>query len=197
MRAHLVEGLAGAGVTDVLFCIDHLADQFPRHFGDGSRWGVKISYSVEDTPLDTGGALNQAAALLEERFLILNGDTYLEVDYARMFGSLAGKRWVGVLAVVEAAVAKVRANLSLGDGGAITCYDKLGKSDGLTHVDAGVAVYSQEVLRYIPSQGACSLEREIFPVLISEEKLGAFPVAHRFWDMGTHESLKAMAEVLK
>jgi NDP-sugar pyrophosphorylase family protein len=194
---YLVEGLAGAGVRSIIFCVGYLAEQFPSHFGDGSRWGVNIEYSVEDTPLGTGGALKQAVALLEERFLILNGDTYLEVDYAGIFGSLDRSQWVGVVATVEESVAGVNANLSIADSGAIICYDKLGKSEGLTHVDAGVSVFSKEVLLHVPSEGACSLETEVFPVLIREEKLGAFQVDHRFWDMGTPESLKAMAEVLK
>jgi NDP-sugar pyrophosphorylase family protein len=194
---YLVEGLARAGVGSILFCTGYLAEQFPRYFGDGSRWGVKVSYSVEDAPLGTAGALKRAAALLEQRFLILNGDTYLEVDYGRMVDSLARDGWVGLVAAVEQKIVDVRANLSIGGGGAVSCYDKLGASEGLTHVDAGVSAFSREVLGYIPSRGVCSLEQEVFPVLIREEKLGAFPVSHRFWDMGTPDSLEEMSEILK
>ena len=58
----------------------YLHEHIERHCGDGSRWGLKVRYSVEPSPLGTGGALKRAEAALADTFLLLNGDSFLELD---------------------------------------------------------------------------------------------------------------------
>ena len=68
------------GLRDFLLCVGYMHQHIEEYFGDGRRWGVKVQYSVEETPLGTAGALRHAAAHLDERFLLLNGDSFLELD---------------------------------------------------------------------------------------------------------------------
>src|SRR6516164_6236183 len=73
------------GFTSVLFLVSHLADRIEAHFGDGRRFGMEISYSAEDPPLGTAGALRHATTLLQDRFLVLYGDVFVECDLARLW----------------------------------------------------------------------------------------------------------------
>ena len=74
---HQLEWLKGAGVTDVVVLAGYLWEVIQDYFGDGSRFGVRIHYSVEDYPLGRGGAIRQGFPLVpkeEELVLVLNGD---------------------------------------------------------------------------------------------------------------------------
>src|SRR5215469_6218472 len=62
------------GFTNVLLLVSHLADRIRAYFGDGRQFGVDISYSIEEPPLGTAGALRHAGSHLDERFLLLYGD---------------------------------------------------------------------------------------------------------------------------
>lgn len=79
-----LEALAKAGVRRVVINIAHLADCFEPALGDGARYGVSIRYSREAERLETGGGLLNALPLLDApRFLLVNGDVFCDVDYAR------------------------------------------------------------------------------------------------------------------
>lgn len=59
----------------------YLGNQIEEYFGNGEKFGLKICYSYEETPIGTGGALKNAKEKLTEEFLLLNGDTFLDIDY--------------------------------------------------------------------------------------------------------------------
>lgn len=79
-----LDALAKAGVRRVVINTAHLADCFEPALGDGARYGVSIRYSREAERLETGGGLLNALPLLDtQRFLLVNGDVFCDVDYAR------------------------------------------------------------------------------------------------------------------
>src|SRR5277367_909499 len=82
---HQVRLAARHGFLRVLLLVSHLADQIEAHFGDGQSFGVEIKYSVEDPPLGTAGALFHARDLLEDRFLVLYGDVFVDCDLQRIW----------------------------------------------------------------------------------------------------------------
>jgi MurNAc alpha-1-phosphate uridylyltransferase len=81
-----LERLAAAGVHYVVINTSHLAEQFPRMLGDGSRWGLRIRYSYEGvTPLETGGGMLNALPLLgSEPFIAVSGDIVCDADFAAL-----------------------------------------------------------------------------------------------------------------
>lgn len=86
-----LEKLAALGVREVVVNTSWLADRFPAILGDGERWGLRIHYLYEgDTPLETGGGMLNALALLgdapgsHEAFLLVNGDIWTDFDFARL-----------------------------------------------------------------------------------------------------------------
>lgn len=81
-----LEKLAALGVREVVINTSWLAERFPQALGDGERWGMSIRYSYEGaTPLETGGGMLQALALLGEApFMAVNGDIWTDYDFARL-----------------------------------------------------------------------------------------------------------------
>lgn len=166
-----------------------------RHsFGDR----LDMVFSREAEPLGTGGALWNARRHLEEPFLLLNGDSYLDLDYRSLLGALLAAP-PEVVAVVAAwsnpgSTGAVEANnLALGEDGTVTLYQKRGASRRLTHVDAGAGAYRPGLFRYfLPDERRpVSLEETIWPRAIAEGALRAFPAPERPWDIGTPERLAA------
>jgi len=73
---HQLAMAKAAGITEIVLATSYLSEVFIPYFGDGSKWGMKIKYAVEKEPLGTGGAIRNAAKLLDtnESVVILNGD---------------------------------------------------------------------------------------------------------------------------
>src|SRR5262245_60510295 len=81
---HQVELCRHYGFTDLVLFVHHRADLIERHFGDGTLWGASIRYVIEQEPLGTAGAVLAGLAPLAERFLVLYGDTMVNVDLQRI-----------------------------------------------------------------------------------------------------------------
>src|SRR5690242_15400547 len=75
-----LESFKKTKMINYVFCVGYLSEQIIRYFGNGSRYGINIKYSVEKEQLGTGGAIKNSLPMLEENFIVSNGDTYLELD---------------------------------------------------------------------------------------------------------------------
>ncbi len=81
---HIVMLLKQHNITEIIVTLHYLADEIEGYFGDGSEWGVKLIYSVEDTPLGTAGSVKQAEEHLnDDTFLIISGDALTDIDLTK------------------------------------------------------------------------------------------------------------------
>jgi len=192
---HQLELVRGFGFTDVLILAGYLGEQIEDYFGDGSSLSMSLDYSFEETPMGTGGGLKMAESKLEGSFILLNGDTLLPIDYAKMaalFGELGKKAFI---VAYDNSEKIVQNNLELSATGAVLAYDKR-ESHGKTHLDAGAIALDRSVLDMIEPGRVCSLEEEIFMRLIEMGEFAAFTTVQRFYDMGSHEGLRKIEKVL-
>jgi len=94
---HLIELAKCYGFTDLLLFVCYRADLIERYLGDGSRWGVRIRYIVEELPLGTAGAVLAGFEKLADRFAVLYGDTMVNVDLDRLWAAHQRSGAVGTL----------------------------------------------------------------------------------------------------
>lgn len=190
-----VDWLRRLGIVDIVLLVGYLAEKIEEHFGDGGAFGVSIRYSREPQPAGTGGALQFALPLLQDSFLVLNGDSYLPIDYRPVAERLEGSDAEAVIVAYDNAYEDtgVRNNLEMGDGDLVLRYDKSGAAP-VTHVDAGVIALRR---RALCEGNVVSLENDLFPRLIGRRALLAFPVRQRFYDMGTPAGLAMLEAFLK
>jgi len=198
-----IELLRDQGARRFVLCLGHFADQIRDHFGDGSRWHVQLDYSVEGAQLlGTGGALKLAERFFTPRGLVLNGDTFLALDYARLLHHHQEER---ALHKVLATLALARApdhsrygNCILDASGRhlVGFAEKAEGGNGTAGwLNAGAYVVERELLRGLPAGKPCSLEREVFPeILRSGRTLAALTSDEWFFDIGTPEGLRAFTE---
>jgi mannose-1-phosphate guanylyltransferase len=176
-----------------VLCVSYQAQKIVQHFGDGSRWGISIEYSTEPAPLGTGGAIKHAARFLRETGLVLNGDTYLAMDYDALVAYhhrvARGGQILGTLALTHVADAGRYGQVLLGDDSRILSFQEKASSAATHLVSAGVYVIEPALVDLIPAGQTVSLEKDVFSALAAQGALSGFCVPGRFLDMGTPEGL--------
>ncbi len=196
---HQLRLLASQSLTDVLLLTGYLGDQIEAYFGDGARVGLDLRYSRERTPLGTGGALREAAPMLDDLFLVIYGDSYLPIDYRSVATHLSATDALGVMVVYKdtAGETSVPGNVLLDAAGHVIRYDKSSPHDPtLEYIEAGVLALRRAVIDWMSAAGPVSLEQQIFPQLIAQRQLLGIPTSQRFYDIGTPERLKVIEGLL-
>jgi NDP-sugar pyrophosphorylase family protein len=195
---HQLRLLARQSIRDVVLLTGYLGQAIEEHFGDGRSLGLSIRYSREPSPLGTGGALRLASPLIADPFLVIYGDSYLPIDYREVVASLDRFPVTGVVVVYDDREGRtsVRNNVAMDNDGFVIRYDKDSVDDkSLKFVEAGVLAFRRGVIDLIP-EGVVSLEKELFPRLITTRQLRAYPTVQRFYDIGTPDRLRAIEEYL-
>jgi D-glycero-alpha-D-manno-heptose 1-phosphate guanylyltransferase len=189
----LVDMLKERGLSTFLFLLGYKSEVIIR-FLEAVYPGSRMEYSVESEPLGTGGALKYAEARLDDEFLLLNGDTFLDMDYDRFIAGFRALNTMAAMAVFDNRQnTRVVNNIALSKAGKVTAYRKTGGPD-LTHVEAGVIAYRKSVLDLVPSGQPYSMENNIYPRLIECGEMGGVEVTERFYDIGTPVQLEEFKE---
>ncbi|MFA5157408.1 MAG: nucleotidyltransferase family protein [Candidatus Omnitrophota bacterium] len=193
---HQLELLKKNGITSFLLCVGYLKEAVIDHFGDGSRFGLKIEYSTEGSFLGTAGAIKQAEGLLPGEFILLYGDSYLPIDYAALVDAWFKRDCSGLVVCYDNSLHIAQNNIYLSPDNRIISYNKRSPDSRANYVEAGVSILKKEILGLIPPAGQVSLEEEIFPLLARDGLLKGYPTSQRYYDIGAPERLKSIEEVL-
>lgn len=196
---HLLELLKSQGIADIVLCIGYLGERVRASFGDGKSLGMMIRYSEEkEGLLGTGGALKQARDLLEDHFLVLNGDTYLPIDYNRLEKVFLRRGEKALMVVYDNSEdTGVKNNLELAGDTMVIRYDKESRDSGLKYVEAGALILKREALDLIEDRYPVSLEGGLYPALMAQQELAAYNAGQRFYDIGTPERIRVFEEFLR
>ena len=205
-----LEFLRMNGFRNVVFCLGYLHEHVQDHFGDGSRWNLRIDYSIETEQLGTGGALKLAERYVEGAFAVLNGDSFFEVDLGQLDRFHRQQReaapeggYLGSMALTFVEEMNNYGSVTLDSNEMITgFYEKTERwaiaKNGQPKINAGIYLLEPAILEAIPAATPVSLEREVFPTLLrGEGKLGGCMMDGFFVDIGTPEGYQAFVEYQK
>jgi D-glycero-alpha-D-manno-heptose 1-phosphate guanylyltransferase len=183
----LVRQLHNQGIRRLVMCSGYLADQIENEFGDGSAWDVQIRYSRETHPLGTAGAIKLAERELKEdpEFLVMNGDSFLEIDFCRLVRVHREGKALVTMAVVPAENAARYGTVQVDYRKRVSGFTEKSGIDAPGLINAGVYVFDQSIFEHIP-EGSTSLERDVFPRIL-DLGVQAVEQAGMFIDIGTPE----------
>lgn len=188
-------------VDKIVICLSYRAEMISEYFGDGSRLGLRIRYSVEPTPLGTGGAIKYAEPLLDRVFLVLNGDTFVDFEYGQLLQYHRQKAALATIAVTAPDDRIARGNVIINPEGQVTCFREEGVEGNATQqtwCNAGMYILERPVLSRIPGGRPVSLEKESFPLLLEgREPIYALVVSGYFVDIGTPASFSRFEQDLR
>lgn len=187
---HQTEVLKKQGYRDFIFVIGYKGNIIRDYFGDGRRMDINITYVNEESPLGTAGSFYFLRDMIDEDFLLVNGDVVFDIDVSRFYKAHLNNRKRGGLATIF-----THPNDHPYDSGIIET-DKDNRVTRWLHkederlwyknrVNAGLHMLAPDVLYLVKSPVKTDMDREVLKPLIGEGKLYAYDSPEYVKDMGT------------
>jgi mannose-1-phosphate guanylyltransferase len=188
---YFIKRLKAHKVSDIALAVSYLAEPIKDYFGDGSRFDVKLSYTVEETPLGTAGAVKNAGGFIDEPTLVFNGDIFTDLDITAMIENHKHNKAMLTIALTPVEDPTSYGLVETDNRNKIVRFLEKPNPDEITTnmINAGTYILEPEVISLIPSQTNCSFERDIFPLLLREKKdVFAYPEDCYWMDIGKPEN---------
>lgn len=193
---YLLLNLKKKRIKDIVIAVGYLSDYIVDYFGNGEKWGIKISYSIDSRPLGTAGTIKYAQKHFSSDFLVLNGDTYIDIDLDEFINFHKKNK-----ADVTIAVTK-----SFHGRGGLIVVDKnqkiskfkeiVGREEGKGFNNAGLYIFNPKVLDLLKKGKRASLEKDLLPLLIKKKyKLFAYPIS-KYLDIGSPDNYQKATKIL-
>jgi NDP-sugar pyrophosphorylase family protein len=189
-----LEWLATQGIEHVIMSIGYRGEQVRRHVGNGSRFGLQLSYVDEgDVPLGTAGALRLAVdeGVAEQRFFVLYGDSYLTTGLGEIETACIVQDAPVLMTVYRDDNGLERAN-AVFDGTMVTRYEK-GLEDPpeeMRFVDYGLSVWERQVVESMVPEGTSADMADLFKVFSDSGRLAGLEIHERFYEIGSPRGLR-------
>lgn len=193
---HLVKFLKNQGIREFILATGYKEEMIENYFGSGKKLGLKIIYSRETTPLDTGGAIKQAEDLIKDKnILILNGDSFFELNINKMLEFHQKINQPITMAVAEIKDPSRSGQIKINSNNIIAEFKEKGQEKEKSYINAGVYIFQKDVLKDFPKSKKISLEKEIFPQFLG--KISAFKTQGYFIDIGIKQDYEKFNQDIK
>src|SRR2546421_2607178 len=194
--AHQLRLLRREKISRVVICAGYLADQIAGYVGDGSRFGLSVGYKIDGPRLvGTGGALRAALDHLGDEFLVMYGDSWLDIAYAPVVEAFRASGAPALMTVFRNEGQWDTSNVWFEDG-RIRLYDKRERLPQMQHIDWGLSLVRAEVLAEHPAHEPFDLA-EGYSDLSRTGQLAGYEVTTRFYEIGSAEGLKETDALLR
>ena len=188
-----IENLKQAGVNEIVMVIGHLGHVIKEYFGDGRTFGVSITYYNEDTPLGTAGALSCLQNKLEETFLLVFGDLFLNINFERFFNYHLKHKGIATLYAHPNSHPHDSDILVIDESNRVIEWNyknSIRTSDYKNLVNAGVYVLEKKIIDFFPVEEKIDLEKQVIAKILDVESVYAYSCTEYVKDIGTPERLK-------
>ncbi|MHB0868353.1 MAG: sugar phosphate nucleotidyltransferase [Chloroflexota bacterium] len=197
---HNLDLLKRHGITEVVVTVQYMASMIQDYFGDGSQLGMKIVYSVEETPLGTAGSVKLAQKHLTDTFIVISADALTDFDLAQILSFHREKKALATLTLYRVPNPLEYGVIITRDDGAIVQFlEKPSWGEVFSDtVNTGIYVLEPEVLEYFEPNKVFDFSQELFPIMLKKgDPLYGF-IAPGYWcDVGNlQEYIRANADLL-
>ena len=186
--AHQLRLFRREGIERVVLCLGHLGAPIEEFVADGARFGLTVAYSHDGVRrLGTGGAVHKALPLLGDEFLLIYGDSYLDVAFGPIVEAFRRQGLPALMTILHNQGRWDTSNVELVDR-RIAKYAKE-PTVQMSHIDFGLAVLTRAVFAEVPAGVAFDLSA-LYQRLVRQRKLAAYEVMQRFYEIGSPSGLK-------
>lgn len=179
------------GFKRFIFCVGYYGEQIEAYFGDGSAFGISILYSYDgEVLLGTGGAVFKALKYLEEEFIVIYGDSFMDIDYDEVIyryynGKKNGKHLLMTIMRNENSFDKSNV---VYENGEIILYSKTQPHTNMNYIDYGVCIFEKSLFSSYGQKQKFDLA-EIQHSQSIDKKITVCIIINRFYEIGTPDSL--------
>ncbi len=200
MMEHIVELLQRHGIDDIVVTVAFMASAIRTYFGDGSEYGVKMTYATEESPLGTAGSVRNAMQHLDERFLVISGDVLTDIDLGAIIEFHTKQEAMATIGLVH-----IENPLEFGivitreDGRIERFLEKPTWGQVFSDtINTGIFVLEPEIFDHIAPDRPVDFSGEVFPDLLAGDIPLYGAVAEGYWeDVGTIDAyVRAHKDIL-
>ena len=185
---HIVEWLKGNGITDVVISTGYLGKKVSEYFGDGSEWGMNMTYASSPHPLGTAGQLKAAEDKVRGRFVCLYGDALLDFRLKKALEFHEKKKATATMVLMKYTAEMKYGFMETDKEGRLTRWKEKPKITG--YINVGCYVMEKSFLRYIPAGMMYGMRETFEEAKAAGAKLYAVKVEGEFVDIGDRRSYK-------
>ena len=200
VMAHIIDLLKQHGIVDIVVTVQYLANEIQEAFGDGEAYGVNIQYSLEETPLGTGGSVKNAQEWLDDTFLIISGDAVTDFDLTAIIDYHKQKKAMATLTLYRVPNPLEYGVVILDENGQVQQFQEKPSwgevfSDS---INTGIYVLEPKALDYFPKNKVFDFSQDLFPLMLKNGDPIFGYVASGYWtDIGNiQEYMRACADIL-
>jgi mannose-1-phosphate guanylyltransferase len=198
---HLLGYLRAHNIIDIVLAVGKSPDQIRDYFGDGGKLGVRIAYSIEDSPLGTAGAVKNAESFLDDSFIVFNGDIFTDIDLSAMMRLHRENKAIASLALTPGEDPTIYGAVETDSQGRVKRFlEKPGWDKVTTNmINAGIYILEPDILSYIAPNAFSMFEHDVFPPLLEREQaIYGYPFQDYWIDIGTPDKyLKLQQDLLQ
>jgi len=193
---HQLKLLNDRGIKDVVISAGYLGDMIRDYVHDGKQFGMNIEYVFDgEISLGTGGAIANAIHKVIGPFFVLYGDSYLPCNYKKIQSHFNKYTQPALMTVYQNHDKWDKSNIEMVDN-KIVHYDKKHTTDNMHYIDYGLGIFTTSVFDNIEKSQYIDL-MDIYIQLIEEDKLLAYEVKERFYEIGSFDGLRELDGLLK
>lgn len=185
---HIVGYLKEHNIIDIVLAVGKSPGQIGDYFGDGSRLGVRLTYSTEDSPLGTAGAVKNAERFLDDSFVVLNGDIFTDIDLGVMIRLHRKNKATASLALTAVEDPTIYGVVETDSEHRVKRFiEKPSPGKVNTNmINAGIYILEPDILSYIAANAYSMFERDVFPPLLEKGLVVyGYPFQDYWIDIGT------------
>ncbi len=187
---HLISYLKQHDITDIIIALGQQVEQIKAYLGDGSKFAVRIDYSVERFPMGTAGAVKNTERFLGEPFIVFNGDIFTDIDLTAMMDLHCQKKASVSIALTPVDDPTIYGVVETDSEGRVKRFiEKPGRDEVTTNmINAGIYILEPDILSHITPDVFAMFERDVFPPLLERgQAVYGYPSEAYWIDIGTPE----------
>lgn len=201
VMAHIFDLLRAHHITEVIVTLRYMASAIQDYFDDGSSFGMKIHYAIEETPLGTAGSVRNAADYLDEPFIVISGDAMTDFDLSRIIAVHRERQAKTTLTLKRVPNPLEYGVVITNNEGWVTSFQEKPGWGELSSdtVNTGIYILEPEILNLIPPDTSYDFSLDLFPRMLEANMPMFGYIANGYWcDVGNiEEYMRANADLLQ
>ncbi|HSW70135.1 MAG TPA: nucleotidyltransferase family protein [Gammaproteobacteria bacterium] len=191
--AHQLRLLKNQGIERVVICTGFLGEMIQNYVKKGEAFQLHVTYSHEgEKLLGTAGAIKKALSLLDDKFFVLYGDSYLPCDYSAAQAAFIQSQKKALMTVFCNEGQWDKSNVEFRDG-EIFSYEKINFSERMQYIDYGLGIFYKELFFKIPDNIPYDLA-DLYQAVLAEKQLAAFEIHQRFYEIGSFTGISELEQ---
>ncbi|MDD4169102.1 MAG: sugar phosphate nucleotidyltransferase [Desulfotomaculaceae bacterium] len=184
---YIIELLKKHGIFEIAVTLQFLPHAIKNYFGDGSEYGVQLTYFEETTPLGTAGSVKNAAEFLDDTFVVISGDALTDFDLGRAIDFHHSQKGIGTLVLAKVSVPLEYGVVMTEENGRIIRFlEKPSWSEVFSDtVNTGIYVLEPKILTLFPKDKKFDFSKNLFPLVMEQGQELFGYAAQGYWsDIG-------------